>query len=165
MNNSIEKRYYFDANALVKYYQDEDGSLKIRRLVSNSPTPILISPLTSLECLSVVMKSYRRGIFKRKMVNSIVYRLRRDREFGINDKPRSFQVIPIPEDTFRFAENILFQHAFTFDIGSNDALHLAIVKKLQLDFSPILVTSDNPMQNVCKRLLISFYDPETGDAE
>jgi predicted nucleic acid-binding protein len=163
--NSIEKRYYFDANALLKYYQDEDGSLKIRRLVSNSSTPILISPLSLLECLSVVMKFYRRGIFKRKTVNSIVYRLRRDREYGSDAKKRPFQVIPIPDDTFMFAENILFQHAFTFDIGSNDALHLAIVKKLQLHLSPILVTSDNSMQKVCERLSISFYDPEIDDTD
>ena len=27
---------------------------------------------------------------------------------------------------------------------------------------PIMVTSDHSMQHVCERLLIPFYDPETG---
>jgi len=158
--NNVNQRYYFDANALLKYYQDEDGSLNIRRLISNTTTPILISPLTSLECLAVVMKSYRQGIFKRKMVNSIVYRLRRDKYSENEKKKRLFQLVAIPEDTFSLAENILFQNALTFNIGSNDALHLAIVSKLQLQLSPVLVTSDNSMQKVCERLSIPFYDPE-----
>ncbi|KHD07854.1 hypothetical protein PN36_13200 [Candidatus Thiomargarita nelsonii] len=158
--NNVDIYYYFDANALLKYYQDEDGSLKIRRLVSNSSTPILISSLTSLESLSVVMKSYRQGVFKRKKVKHIVNRLRRDREADLSRKNRLFKVVPMPEDTFRLAENILFQQAFTFDIGSNDALHVAIVKELQSQFSIILVTSDKSMQNVCERLSIPFFDPE-----
>jgi hypothetical protein len=30
----VERQYYFDANALFKYYHDEKGDLKIRRLVA-----------------------------------------------------------------------------------------------------------------------------------
>lgn len=44
-----ESRYYFDANALLKYYhpllkhhQEEMGILQIRRLVSRTAFPILI---------------------------------------------------------------------------------------------------------------------------
>jgi len=43
MNNSVDYQYYFDANALFKYYQDEKGSLNIRRLVSNVSHPIFIA--------------------------------------------------------------------------------------------------------------------------
>ncbi len=45
MNKVASLKYYFDANALVKYYREEQGSLQIKRLVSNAK-PILISPLT-----------------------------------------------------------------------------------------------------------------------
>jgi predicted nucleic acid-binding protein len=160
--NTVNQRYYFDANALLKYYQDEKGSLKIRRLVSNSSSPILISSLTVLECISVVIKSYRQGVFKKKKAKNIINRLKRDRDIHINGKPRLFQVVPILEETFLLAEKIL-QYAFTFGIGSNDALHLAIVEKRQSQFSAILVTSDNSMQKVCERLSIPFYDPETDE--
>jgi hypothetical protein len=67
------------------------------------------------------------------------------------------------DNIFRMAENILLQHALTFDISSNDALHLAIVNKLQLQPTPILVTSDNSMQKVSELLSIPFYDPEAAD--
>jgi hypothetical protein len=50
------------------------------------------------------------------------------------------------------------QHAHTFAIGSNDALHLAILQ--QLPFKAVMVTSDHSMQQVCERLQIPFYDPE-----
>jgi len=39
----VEPQYYFDANALFKYYQDEKGDLKIRRLVANAKKPVLVS--------------------------------------------------------------------------------------------------------------------------
>jgi hypothetical protein len=46
-----------------------------------------------------------------------------------------------------------------FAIGSNDALHLAIVKKLPLD-KVIMVTSDQSLQKVCEQTQVPFYDPE-----
>lgn len=46
--NGVEPQYYFDANALFKYYRDEKGSLNIKRLVSMQSNPILVSSLTSL---------------------------------------------------------------------------------------------------------------------
>jgi hypothetical protein len=101
--NTVNQRYYFDANALLKYYQDEKGSLKIRRLVSNSSSPILISSLTVLECLTVVIKSYRQGVFKKKKAKNIINRLKRDRDIHINGKPRLFQVVPIRLITYQFS--------------------------------------------------------------
>jgi PIN domain nuclease of toxin-antitoxin system len=56
INDIATQKYYFDANALLKYYQDEQGSLQIHRLVSNEK-PILVSPLTLVECVGVLMKA------------------------------------------------------------------------------------------------------------
>jgi len=81
----------------------------------------------------------------------------------LNGKNRPFKIIPIHEEAFRLAESLLLQYALSLDISSNDALHLAIVEKLQSQFSAILVTSDNSMQKVCERLSIPFYDPETDE--
>jgi len=159
MSEPVVQRPYFDANALVKYYHDEKGSLNIRRLVSNTPTPIMVSSLTILECISVVMGYYRKGFLKQKHFNSIFQRLRKDAA-GKNTPNRPFEIIPIPEKGFRLAENILFQYARIFQISSNDALHLTIVKEVPSPFSSLLVTSDKSMQKVCERLCIPFYDPE-----
>jgi predicted nucleic acid-binding protein len=98
----VDQRYYFDANAFIKYYTKEPGSLQISRLVSNAK-PILISPLTLIE-------------------------------------------------------SILLQYARRFSIGTNDALHLAILQTL--NHQAIMVTSDGSMQHVCERLQIPFSDPE-----
>jgi predicted nucleic acid-binding protein len=158
MNNLTPARYYFDTNALLKYYNDEKGRLPLRRLVANSPQPILVSPLTLLECHGVLMKSYRQRVLKRQKLNTLVDLLRRNT--GVNHTNRPFQLVLLPEDAFRLAENILLQQAATFDIGANDALHLAIVKQLPLTPSPILVTSDRSMQHIGGRLGITIYDPE-----
>jgi len=158
MNNLTPARYYFDTNALLKYYNDEKGRLPIRRLVANSPQPILVSPLTLLECHGVLMKSYRQRVLKRQKLNTLVDLLRRNT--GVNHTNRPFQLVPLPDNVFRLAENILLQQAATFDIGANDALHLAIVKQLPLIPSPILVTSDRSMQHIGGRLGITIYDPE-----
>jgi hypothetical protein len=82
------------------------------------------------------------------------------REAGVNTTQRPFQIVPMSEEIFPVAENILFQHARTFQIGSIDALHLAIVKRLSIHSSVTMVTSDQSMQKVCERLSIPVYDPE-----
>jgi hypothetical protein len=68
-------------------------------------------------------------------------------------------MVSMPEKFFRLAETILLENA-QFAISSNDALHLAIVQKLPLQYAPIMLTSDNSLQNVCERVQITYYDPE-----
>jgi predicted nucleic acid-binding protein len=153
-----DHQYYFDANALFKYYQDEKGDLNIRRLVANTQKPVLVSSLSLLECFNIVMRYRRKNLFKNRHVNRIFKQLKKDARFNATHHP--FEIIAISDNIFPIAQNILFHHARSFQIGSMDALHLAIIQKLQLQTSPILVTSDKSMQQVCKQLAISFYDPE-----
>jgi hypothetical protein len=122
--------------------------LKIRRLVANAQKPVLVSSLTLLEY--VVMQSRRKNIFNNRHINKVFNHLIKDARFNTTNHP--FQIIPVSDEVFSVARNILFHHARTFQIGSFDALHLAIFGKLSLEPSPILVTSDQSMQNVCKQL-------------
>ena len=158
-----ESNYYFDANALLKYYhpllkhhQDEKGILPIRRLVSNSLSPILISPITSLELVGKFTQFFRQGLIKRKRLHTVITLLKK--ETGTNATARPFEIFELPDNVFRLAETILLEQA-KFAIGSNDALHLAIVKKLSLD-KVIMVTSDQSLQKVCTQTQVPFYDPE-----
>ena len=80
-----KSNYYFDANALLKYYhpllkhhQDEKGILQIRRLVSNSPSPILISPITSLELIGKFTQFFRQGLIKRKRLHTVITLLKKE---------------------------------------------------------------------------------------
>ncbi|MEK8020442.1 MAG: type II toxin-antitoxin system VapC family toxin [Candidatus Parabeggiatoa sp.] len=158
-----ESRYYFDANALLKYYhpllkqhQEEMGILQIRRLVSRSALPILISPMTSLEVVGKLTQFFRQGLIKRKNLNTIITLLKK--ETGTKTTIRPFEMVELPDNVFRLAERMLLEHA-KFAIGSNDALHLAIVQKLPL-YQPIMVTSDKSLQRVCESIQVLFYDPE-----
>ncbi len=157
-----KQRYYFDANALWKFYRPgrkEDGSQRIRYLVSNEADPILVSPLTLLEFFGILMKYRRKRLLKSKAVRKLARLVRHDT--GTDTKKRSFAKILMPDGSFRLAENTLLQYAYTSDISSNDALHLAIVKKLHTHFPVIvLVTSDNSMKHICEKLEISCYDPQ-----
>lgn len=155
----VTSRYYFDANALFKYYQEEKGSLAIRRLVSNAAVPILVSSLTLLEYFNVVLQCRRKNYFRNREVNQVFKQLKR--EAGINSTHRPFQIVPFSEEVFPLAQSILFEHARVLQIGSLDALHLAMVKKLQTpSVATVMVTSDQSMQKVCDRLAIPMYDPE-----
>ncbi len=119
--------YYFDANALVKYYQEQKGCLNIRRLVANSPQPIMVSPLTIVEYVGVLTRYLRQHHLKRTQLNSIVSRLRHD--VGIATKTRPFMVTPMPPNVYQVAESLLLRYAHQA-IGSKDGLHLAVVVKL-----------------------------------
>jgi len=149
-----DKRYYFDANVLFKYYKDEQGSLEIRRLVTNAHHLILVSELTLLECFSVAMKYRRKGIFKTRKITLFSNALKK----VANARSRQFELVPIPQGTFKLAHEILLNYAKNNDFGSHDALHLAIVKK-QIN-QAIMVTSDEAMKNVCAQVNIPIYDPE-----
>jgi predicted nucleic acid-binding protein len=161
----MEQRYYFDANALVKYYhpflkhdQEEEGILQIRRLVSNSPEPILISPLTSQELIGKLTQFFRKKSLKRKRLNTIITLLKKDISRNrITTRP--FQILAMPDNAYRLAEIILLEHV-QFAISANDALHLAIVQSLPSQPEAVMVTSDHSLQRVCERTQISFYDPE-----
>ncbi len=157
------KNHYFDANALIKYsplknYKQEKSIENIELLVKNSTIPILISSLTLLETYGVLIKSFHQKILgvkgRRKRLDKIISMLHKE----LQDK-KHFCILPPPiSDTFGKAQSILLEHATRFAIGSNDALHLAIV--LQQFPKPTLVTSDKSMKNVCSELEIEVYDPE-----
>ena len=67
----------------------------------------------------------------------------------------------MPDRSFSLAQSILLQYACTYQIGSNDALHLAIMKRFDInENSFIMVTSDNSMKKVCEKIRTRVYDPE-----
>lgn len=151
--------HYLDANALWKFYRAEKGDANVRALVANSPFQTLVSPLTMLEFIGVLMKYYRKGSLGRRHINAIAKRLRRDSAAGKSHRP--FRVIPMPESCLREAEGILLQHGCNSDIQTNDALHMAIVARLDREGPVVLVTSDGPLQGATQRRGMAWYDPET----
>jgi predicted nucleic acid-binding protein len=153
---SDRKSYYFDTNALLKYYRQERGSLEIQKLVLAAHL-ILVSPLTLLECYSVLLRYVRKKQLPLAEARLIIKRLHKDS--GLLDNISGlFQVVPLPTGSFSKAESILLEQAGQFSFGANDALHVAIASLLP--DKPIFVTSDKSLKNVCNNISLHCYDPE-----
>lgn len=154
--------YYFDTNALLKYYGrgGEKGRLALRRLVSSSST-ILLSPLTQIEYMHVIMKEVRRKHIRKAEATALVERLRRDINASSQKSTRPFTAVALPDGCFRRGESLLLNYP-SVDIGTIDALHIAIAEKLAVEHvGLVLATSDRGMQFVCKQINLAFFDAET----
>jgi len=158
-----ESLHYLDANALWKFYRDQRGDVNIRRLVTGSSSQVLISPVTVLEFIGVLVKYYRKGLVGRRHVNRIAKRLRRDSAMGNTHRP--LRMIPLPEGFAREAKGILLQQGCTCSIQTNDAIHLAIVLRLEQDHPATLVTSDRALQKTAQRRGVAWYDPEAEESD
>lgn len=163
-----EKSYYFDANALLKYYgldKERDNSeiyTAIRRLSTNHT--VYVSNLTYLETLGVLMKRVRhpddRQKINRRKLNPLIDQMIRD--IGATERHR-FQLIPAQDGIFRTARALMIEHAHKYELGTNDALHIAMAKTLNP--SVIMVTSDGgkragKMKGVCAEMGLEVFDPE-----
>lgn len=151
--------YYFDTNAFWKYYYDQKGALEIRRLVSSSGFQVFISQMTLLECLGVLMKYYRKKLIKRRELNSILKRIRRD--VGTRNTHRPFSLILLSTKKFQVSEQILLNYADRHAIQTNDALHLAVALDIANNGNEIIfVTSDNALYHVATSHTLSCFNPE-----
>jgi predicted nucleic acid-binding protein len=161
------KIYYFDANALVKFYCDESGSEQIRALVTNGEK-IYISELTLLETINVLLSIYRtppqaqikrERKYSKKHINKII------RKLSDNIKDSLFILLEeLLPNIFSDAQKILLEYGKELNFGSLDALHIAIIESGWKTGEICFVTSDGSgggrLIGVCKKLQISVYDPE-----
>lgn len=155
---SDNKCYYFDTNVLHKHYVSEKAETDIRRLSINAT--VYVSNLAYLEVLNVFMRHYRQKQLKNKKLHSIIERLEHD--IGTTSRHR-FQLVVTQEGIFRYARALMMEHATTFELSANDALHIAIAKTLTP--AVIMVTSDGgkgagKMKGVCAKIGLEILDPE-----
>jgi predicted nucleic acid-binding protein len=160
MNNET---YYLDANALLRYYKEEQGSDKIRELIDNKDKKIWISKLTLLECCAVLFKYLRSA--KNSVEQEIM--LLALSNFAKNLNEEFFKVKPFNSNSFDDALDLVLKYGRNFQFGSLDALHAAIVKNTHETTK--IVTSDGGKKTeskgkligLCNELGISAFNPET----
>ncbi|MCS6836993.1 MAG: type II toxin-antitoxin system VapC family toxin [Anaerolineae bacterium] len=152
--------YYFDTNALYKYYRGgEKGAEALERMVGQSL--IFVSALTQLELIQVFFKEQRRGNLKKRAVQRLVEKMRRDTTTDIQSS-RPFKMTAFSLVCFEQAAALLLQHGSDLAFGSLDALHLAIAQELQAAQPGVrMVTSDRGVKAVCERIKLAYVDPET----
>lgn len=147
-------------NALIKYYKDEIGSGWVRDQVRARNAPIFLSPYSVIELYAWIAGAWRsRTIKRRRDMNKLRARVRRDIGNGVSSRP--FFVWSPPEGCFDDAERLLLEYGVRDRIEAMDALHLAAVRALWSQKTGLtVVTSDKPVERVCRDLGISTVNPE-----
>jgi predicted nucleic acid-binding protein len=171
---AYDKIYYFDANALVKFFiKDtpnvrEKGIKTIQQLVQNNIKSVFISPLTVLECVGTILKFGRRQrntdktYLTRKQVNTIISEIKST--ISNNSMSyRPFRLIPMSKNAYLQAEDLLLEHRKSH-LQVNDALHLvtyqALREKIPTKYQLIMATSDSGIKTVCEKKQIPVFDGE-----
>jgi len=152
------KTYYFDTNALWKYYlgQLEYGYVALQQFMVEQNQPVLVSDMTLLEFVGRLTKGYRKKEIQKNHLRKILQKVRHDIE-----ETHLFEITHIPTEAYNKAQELLINNPES-KFGSNDALHLAVVYNLhQINSGFTMVTFDEPMQRICQRIGLDFYDPET----
>ncbi len=148
---SFDKRYYFDTNALIKYYafKDEKGIEITQKIVDNFP--VFISNLTSLEYFKKLMDFFRKKEINKSNLKKLTQRFYEDTE-------NRFILIANPENIFFDAQQLILTYGKTNNISANDALHICIAKCIP---NGIIVTSDRVIKNICDKIQLATFDPES----
>lgn len=186
------ERYYLDTNALYAFYRDGMGTLqrkhphyqamtggeKVREL--SETAQVYISELTYVEFIGRITRHSRTSIaqgsnkmeLKKREIDTILEALRKD--IGHSARHR-FQLVPVAEDAYRYARELMLNHARgkgACGLDTNDALHIATAKMLQPPVT--LVTSDGgksrglntaKMKCACDCINLKYFDPELDDIE
>ncbi|OQY45003.1 MAG: hypothetical protein B6242_11445 [Anaerolineaceae bacterium 4572_78] len=131
----MDKQYYFDTNALIKYFKikPEEGLTNIARLVSKTTKPILISDWTVLEIVGFICKRYRQGKTKKRKARKVIERLR-------STTIPHFRYFRISPDTIKLSESMVVKYGFHHELTIKDA--------------------DGSLINICGKENIDVYDPE-----
>ncbi|MDM8547580.1 PIN domain-containing protein [Candidatus Venteria ishoeyi] len=138
-----------------------------------------ISALTGDEFLKCMMshsrkhsKSSNKMELRKLEMDTILEALRKD--IGHSARHR-FQLVPVAEDAYRYARELMLNHARgkgACGLDTNDALHIATAKMLQPPVT--LVTSDGgksrglntaKMKCACDCINLKYFDPELDDIE
>ena len=172
MNTSNKQLYYFDANALVKFFVQKSPNIKekgievIQTLVEDSTMPIFVSELTLLECFSTILKFGRRSnnpkqsYLSRKQVKKTVHTI----NAGVHGANKgNFRLVPMPTNIYGQAETLLMNH-YQHNLQVNDAIHLAIYQQLRekipQEYELMLASSDKGMQAVAAKIDVLVFDAE-----
>jgi hypothetical protein len=159
--------YYFDANALLKYsilqnYKTEQGVNEIKNLVLQTDNQIFYSSLTLLESWNVIFKDYRKGIFgnRRKRSTLVLQTIIAKLQYDIQHPPFIKIDSLMDENTVIKANKLIEHYGITYNVGSLDMLHIALVKQSTIN-NLIMVSSDRGVKTICQKETITIFDPQS----
>ena len=129
---------FFDTSALIKFFQNEDGTKAVTDLLNSQENKIWISELVNLEFLSALHRRFRN--------NEIDENILKDAIEGFEEELNRFNVEPLSHATVQEARDLLQKYGKEYGLRTLDALHLGCFNLIS-DDDWFFVSTD---ENQCK---------------
>ena len=136
---------YCDTSALVKLFQDEEGSELVLTLVDENRGDLWMLELVSLEFKSALYRRFRCHDLNEQQLQSAVS--------GFDEQISSFHIEPLTRDVMHEAEALLAAYGMSYGLRTLDALHLGAYSLLA-DVESVFVAADN---NLCRVAEVAGY--------
>ena len=152
MKESDMDRFFYDTSAFVKYFNIEEGSDIVFKLIDTPENETWITELTTVEFYSAL---YRK--FRNRNISEIQLQAAMD---GYNEEIANYNVENITSYTFKQSQNIILEYGKEWGLRSLDALQIAafvIIAEKEWTF----VSSDNIACNVVNRMGFKIINPIT----
>ncbi|GEM_PF-1973440 len=159
--------YFFDANAVYKYYQTEPGSEVVRQLVQANPYRCFISEWSAVEFISIFRRYIQAdGVKKeeqeqRRVIFHAIYQ-----QFQQDLQGRVFIAMSIPLQWRAQMSELIIHLIDSIEVAKRpslkapDALQFITFRQLCQSFSQAkMVTSDGALFTVCQLEQLATLDP------
>ncbi len=134
-------RYYLDASILAAVFLNEDYSITIRDFLIENYEQLIVSVWTSLETVSAITQSARRGDITHDHMQNLLQKLQE----LIDGLPKPLEVRVEHYQTAAF-----YLKTDMLKLRTGDALHLAIAKDIQ---NATLLTNDRLLLAAAKQIM------------
>ncbi|MDZ4844299.1 MAG: type II toxin-antitoxin system VapC family toxin [Chitinophagales bacterium] len=133
--------YFIDTSALVKYFHEESGSDKVRKIMERAGNKVWVSEISTLEFASALYRKFRNGEIKDN-------ELKRALE-GFEEELATMNVTPFGTLIIEEAKKLLATHGKQRGLRTLDALQLgAFGMNAERDWT--FVVSDENLSVVAK---------------
>lgn len=142
--------YFFDTSALVKFYNQEEGSESVKSIIDKESFQISISELTSIEFYSVFHRLLRTKELTKFFVNKVL---------GLfeSDCKTRYNIHLINSTLISKAKEIIKRHGDKKSIRTLDAMQIATA--LILNKKNTVVSSDRVFLEIAKKESLKVTNP------
>ena len=108
---------YFDTSALVKLFNTESGSEKVKELIDNPENEVWVLELALVELLSAVFRKYRNMEVKEEDLEKI--------QIAIENQFMLFNIVPMAGDIIKETQQMIIRFGKDYGLRTLDAMHIA----------------------------------------
>jgi predicted nucleic acid-binding protein len=147
--------YYFDASALVKHYQPENGTALVDAILANPANRVVFGRIGITEAISALTRRVRVGELPASTLPALLKRLRQDAAL------KRFGIVRMLQAHFTSAEKIMATRGPIQQVRTLDALHLSVALAVHREGGIAgFVCSDERLKLVATGEGLNVIDPE-----